>query len=150
MQREQFHIASLTALLLMSQYLPVPRKLLIDNKFIHLSHFLVSDNREIHSSLPLFLLMNYSEYRLAAIETRGKSCTGKFQLEIKLLLHLEKQGKLNLNTGINSWQRKGALLLAQNSATLHSRVLQFIENFLCSMSTFHWKKIAFHLVSKSI
>lgn len=87
-------------------------------RFIHLSHFSVSDNREIHSSLPLFLLMNYSEYRLAATwETSRKSCKGKSQQEIKLVL---QRSRGNWITGINSWLRKGALLLAQDSATLQS------------------------------
>lgn len=62
--------------------------------------------------------MNYSEYRLAATsETSRKSCMGKSQLEIKLVLLRSRE---NWITGINSWQRKGALLLAQDSATLQS------------------------------
>lgn len=62
--------------------------------------------------------MNYSEYRLAATsETSRKSSMGKSQLKIKQVL---PRSRGNWITGINSYQRKGALLLAQDSATLRS------------------------------
>lgn len=51
---------------------------------------------------------------------------GKSQLELKNTT-AEEQGKLNLTIGIKRLQRSEALLLAQYSATLRSRILVRIQ-----------------------